>query len=98
MQAFEIKEKTSCIFLDFVKAFDTVSHETLMSKLEHYCIRGPLLFWFKSYLTDRKQAVKNHHLWNSSRKCIRLSFIPYLCQWQSYILVVVNRLTWRTYL
>ena len=56
--AFENKETPCCIFLDFAKAFDTVNHHILSSKLHHYGIRGNALNWINSYLTNRKQCVK----------------------------------------
>jgi Reverse transcriptase (RNA-dependent DNA polymerase) len=45
------------VFLDWSKAFDKVPHERLLSKLEHYRIKGHLLGWFNNFLTGRTQRV-----------------------------------------
>ena len=40
------------------KAFDTVSHNKLLHKLQKYGITGNILQWFSSYLDNREQRVK----------------------------------------
>ena len=58
IKSFLDNNRSGCgISIDLQKAFDTVNHDILLSKLENYGIRGNSLQWFESYLNDCKQFV-----------------------------------------
>ena len=57
------------MFLDIKKAFDSVSHEKLIKKLDHYGIRGIANCMLSSYLDNRKQYVSFNNI-NSSTENI----------------------------
>ena len=48
---------TGAVFIDLRKAFDTVNHARLLSKLPIYGIKNKELCWFERYLFARKQIV-----------------------------------------
>ena len=47
----------NCLYLDFMKAFDTVPHQRLLRKLESYGITDPLLSWISDFLNNRVPRV-----------------------------------------
>ena len=46
------------IFIDLSKAFDTIDHKTLLTKLDRYGIRGTVNSLIKSYLSNRTQYTE----------------------------------------
>ena len=54
----EKKRHVIGIFIDLSKAFDTISHEKLIYKLNFYGLRGSSLKLIKSYLSGSTQTTK----------------------------------------
>ncbi|XP_025266566.1 uncharacterized protein LOC112638673 [Camponotus floridanus] len=46
------------IFLDLKRAFETVNRTRLLEKLDQYGMKGRVLEWFRTYLSNRTQQVK----------------------------------------
>ena len=60
--ALDHKKCTIGVFIDLKKAFDTIDHGILLTKLNHYGIRGVANNWLTSYLYNIQQYVNiNDH-------------------------------------
>ncbi len=59
------KKSVDVIYLDFAKAFDSVSHPKLIYKLSKYGISGKLLHWIKAFLSNRQQRVQMDNTYSS---------------------------------
>ena len=51
------RQQNDLLFIDFSKAFNIVPHRRLLNKLKFYGIRGSLLQWISSWLTERHQRI-----------------------------------------
>ena len=69
-ESFDKKEFTLGVFIDLSKAFDTVNHDILLTKLQYFGLNNKYIKWFTSYLNNRKQFVCYGDRNNSSREII----------------------------
>ena len=53
----KVRTSVDIIYMDFQKAFDSVSHKRLLHKIDHYGISGNLLRWTDGFLSNRRQCV-----------------------------------------
>jgi hypothetical protein len=67
-KALDDREHAIAIFCDLKKAFDTVDHNILISKMDKIGIRGLELDWFKNYLTGRQQFVSLNNVCSTLRQ------------------------------
>ena len=51
------RKQTDLIIMDFSKAFDSVPHNRLLLKLDHYGVRNKTHRWIANFLQHRKQRV-----------------------------------------
>lgn len=79
--------QAACIFLDFSKAFDKVSHSLLMHKLLQLNLDQKLLIWIEFFLNNRSQYVAANgeqpphrcSVWSTARVSAWSSSFSYLC-------------------
>jgi len=57
-KAMDDRQVTVLVLLDFTRAFESVDHGLLLSILSSFNLCEGVVEWFRSYLSDRKQAVK----------------------------------------
>ena len=50
------------IYLDLIKAFDTIDHLILIDKLKYYGINGTISEIFSSYQNNHKQYAEIYHI------------------------------------
>lgn len=50
--------QVNVVYLDFAKAFDSVSHEKLLLKLQRYGFESKILAFIRNFMTDRSQTVQ----------------------------------------
>lgn len=51
---------SNTVYIDFSKAFDSISHRRLLIKLKAFGVTGPLFSWIECFVTRRKQRVVVH--------------------------------------
>jgi len=52
------KKSTTVAYIDFSRAFDTVSHVKLLARLYSYGIHGDVLLWIQNFLANRTHQTR----------------------------------------
>jgi len=71
-----VRKVVNVVYIDFPKAFDSVSRGKRLGKLESYGINGKALVWIRAFLSGCTQTV-TVHIGNSSSPPVKvLSCVP----------------------
>ena len=54
----DIGDTIHCVFIDYSKAFDTLDHDILCTKLNNIGFDRQVVSWCRNYLSGRQQSVK----------------------------------------
>ena len=63
----ENKHQNRVAYIDFSRAFDSVSHTKLLHKLKSYGINGILLEWISDFLSERMHCTRVGNVFSSFR-------------------------------
>ena len=85
---FESGLYTDMILIDLQKAFDTINHEILITKMEYLGLSKEFILCFKSYLAKRKFKLNlkfyvEKFMWSSSRFYFRATYLSPLYKWHA---------------
>jgi hypothetical protein len=61
------RQAVDIMYLDFAKAFNSVSHRKLLRKLHALGVRGKLLRWIQAFLSNRRQRVRVNNCFSDWR-------------------------------
>jgi hypothetical protein len=98
LHAWNSKKLVGGIFCDLTKAFDSVDHKLLLSKLKFYGIQGDFLKLIASYLNNKYQRVvikdKSFHNCFSNWEQLKLEFLRdrFLDHCSFYYILMICRL------
>ena len=80
---------TGVVYFDLKKAFDTVDHSNLLSKLSRYRVSDIELKWFESYLSNRQQCCYLNRVRSKTRE-IKVGVSQGSCLGPLLFLIYIN--------